>query len=525
MRLDRIWKKWNLLSKYTKYTIAIIITGTLIRFYLAYTSVALSGVETWHLNVAKYVAVIKQIPPFVPFPKETFEYTPLFHIIGAIVYSILKPLSRSVAEVGLKFITPVFSGASLVLIYLIAKKFFNEKITFFVMLFMSFLPIHLSVAAYTTIDTEVAFFIYLSIFLLLNNKLVWSAITFALSYYSKLYGLVFFPLFVYIIIKKSRLKKEAVKKILIFTAITLFLISPWFIRNEIFYGNPTFPMLNKFFKGNVETFVGKKDISPYIMNSKNHLLKWFTGIYGFPEEDKDVRLTLKGISKKSVKDMANTDSGLVFFAFNIYFIMFSIFSVPIIFGIYWLYKKRKLLDTLLIWLCCGILWQLIFIFYVINNSVTRYFVSSIPAIAMLWGYGSYNITKSKFFSKRIIRILASLFIAGMILSFVSVETLKVNYIASRFHKHDDVFKWVSLNIPEHAYFYNTTDLFIYYANGYHTKSIEKIFKEKGFFVTQEEGYVSSPLFLPEKLPAEVKDKVKLIYENKNSRVSIYSIKE
>ena len=515
---------WRDLDAFTRYTFLIILTGIILRFYLALISVSLSGVETWHLNAAKYVASVGNIPAFVPFIKVTFEYTPLYHIIGAILYSFFGLFSRAAGEIALKMVTPLFGSMSLVLVYLIAKKMFkNPRISLYATAFLTFLPIHIYTSVYPVLDGEVAFFIFLGVYCLLYHRILLAAIALAMGFYSKLYGLIYFPVFLFLIYKNNKKKSKVfLKKALIFSVVLLLLISPWFVRNYIHYDNPTFPLFNNFFGGYEQNLVGVR-LNPYLEEDKNFALKMFTGTFGFIEEDKNIQIGLTGITKETVKSMVHTDSPLVVGFFNFYFLAMVMFFLPLFYGLYFFFKKRdKYFGSLLIWFFCGILWQLIFIFAVNNNSVSRYLAAAAPPLAIWWAFGFDKFSKLKFLRKKKQLIkLVSLFAFGFLIFIAAFESYKVYYIADRFHEHDGALGWVNRNVGEHQYFYNTTELFLYYVNGYHTSSLDELFEKGGYIAIQGEDHAGSPLFLPSSLPEGIEERVTLVYANEKSDFSLY----
>lgn len=184
-------------SDYTKYAVLLIIVAIVLRFILAFITHP-SGDGAWIVVVTKFIAENLRLPLFELVGRpEPFWHVPLFHIISAFFYTLF-------GDLGIKLTSPLFGSLSLILTFLIAKKLFNEKIAFYATLFLAFIPIHIYQSAIPLTDSITTFFALLSIFLMLKNKPLLSAVSTGLLLLAKQTGIFLLPLLVYFIYIKNK---------------------------------------------------------------------------------------------------------------------------------------------------------------------------------------------------------------------------------------------------------------------------------------------------------------------------------
>jgi 4-amino-4-deoxy-L-arabinose transferase-like glycosyltransferase len=125
-----------------------------------------------------------------------------------------------------------------ILTYLLAKEWFNEKIALLSSLIISISPIffYLSFHQYTEIPS--AFFALLALFLLVRKKYIWSGISVGLCFLSKFpAGIMLVVIGLFLLIHKQW--KEG---LLVGLGFSLPVI-PYFISNWIYFGSPIEPLL------------------------------------------------------------------------------------------------------------------------------------------------------------------------------------------------------------------------------------------------------------------------------------------
>ena len=235
-------KNFKNLDKYAKLSIILIILFSIIIFTL--TSIHhVSGDACWHISVARFISEEQKIPLNEGLGRdEPFWAPPLFHIITSFVYSVFN------SDFFMKFISPLFSVLTLIFTFLIAKKLFNTKIAFYTLIFLAFIPIFIDYSILSYVESTLVFFIILSIYFAINNKIILSSIAAGLGILTK-YNTVFIILLLIYIIYKNNKNKNLTIKVSIIAIIPLIIALPWFIRNYILLGNPIWPFLNFIFHG------------------------------------------------------------------------------------------------------------------------------------------------------------------------------------------------------------------------------------------------------------------------------------
>ncbi len=515
-------------EKFDKLVIAVITFSFILRVYLSLVSVPLNGVETVHPNIVRYMAETKSIPVFTPLPPtaDLFHYTPLFHIIASSLYSIFINISYFAAEFSMKLISPIFALLTMILIYLISiRLFYSKKVGFYSVLFFAFLPLSITMSTYITLDNEFAFFILLSFYFLITNHFILSSLSFALAYNSKVIALFYSPFIIYALYLRYR-TNNYLKKILLFLLIALILIAPWMIRNAVTLHNPAYPLLNNIFHGYKyeildDTF--NRGGNVYNFFSKNFLAKFFFGLFGIPEENKDIKFTYYGISSDSIKDITDLDFPLIVATFNLWIFAIIIFSIPIFLGFYYLYKnKNKFSLYVIAIIISGTILHVLYIFLA-GDTATRYYSPLLPFLAILWAYGFVNHIQKPIFQLNFVKTFGKFFLVGMLLGFIATEIYKVELLSFGVHKYDPLFKWINIYIPDEAYIYKVSSVITYYTNNYYTDSIEKLLETKGYIITQDPGQTyGPPLYVPSKIPTNIEG-YKEIYSDEESRIKIYKI--
>ncbi len=515
-------------EKFDKLVVAVIAFSFILRIYLSLISVPLNGVETIHPNIIRYMAETKTIPLLAPLPPtaDLFHYTPLFHIIASLLYLIFIHVSYTAAEFSIKMLSPIFALFSMILIYLISIKLFgSKKIGFYAVLFFAFLPLSISMSSYMTLDNEFAFLILLSFYFFITNHFLLSALSLGLSYNVKAIALFYFPFFAYCVYVKYK-SSNYVRKMLLYFVLTLLLVAPWMIRNAIMLDNPVYPLLNNFFNGCKyeildDTF--NKGGNTYNFFSKNFLAKFFFGIFGFPEENKDIKFTYYGISQDSVRSLIKLDSQFAVILLNLWALAIVIFSIPIILGLYYLFKnKEKFSIYVIVIIVSGMIIHMLYI-YLAGDTATRYFSPVIPFLAILWAYGLVMTIQKSFFRASFVKISGKMFIVAMLLGFMATEAYKTQLLAFGVHKYDSLFLWINTYIPDDAYIYEVSGIITYYTNNYYTDSVEKLKETKGYIIIQDPKQIyGPPLYIPSKIPDEIEYYKELYYDTK-SGVKIYKV--
>ncbi len=441
-------KSFNKLEKYTKYSIYIIILFSII--VLSLTSFYhVSGDGCWHIQAGKFIGKNFWIPLLEPIGRdEPFWSPPLYHIIVALVYHLFSAFNNNIADFAIKFISPIFGVLSLIFSFLVIKKLFNTRIAFYSLLFLASIPIFIDYSILSYVEMTLVFFIVLSIYFLIINRVVLAGIAVGLSILTKYNGIFIIPVLVcmlYHYYKKSSDKNQGkiskrllYRNALIIILLPLVISSPWFVRNWILLGNPVWPFLNFFFHGlELKSYTNLNFLN--LINQDLFKATYF-GIFGVPD------------GNYSLFSFFNIP--YFWFLFSIWLVGTLLFLMPLLI---WALNYRKYMKDypqikfLVLW-CLSYL--LLFFLYVINVGVlvSRIILPIFPALAIFWALGLQKIIGDKPNKNLRIAKIAFVIIFAIVIGFIFTEAIKV-IVASKswnFYKQD--FDWVKFNTHADAIF-------------------------------------------------------------------------
>ncbi len=498
-------KKFSELDKCKKHSIIVIVMFSLIVLSLT-SAYHVSGDGCWHIPAARFIAENKKFPLFEPLGRdEPFWSPPLYHIFAAAVYGIFNSISHNAADFAVKFVSPVFGIMSLILSFLIINKLFKSKIAFYSAIFLAFVPIFIDYGILSYVESTLTFFVLLSIYFLLEDKVVLSGIAAGLSVLAKYNGLFILPLLIYLIYKKSDNKKIFYKKSITLLFIAIAVSSPWLIRNWILLGNPIWPFLNFVFHGFAPKSYSAANFS-YILHP-NTIIFTYLGVFGVPDGN------YHSISYFNLPYM------------NILLIVWLagtlIFFTPLILGIFRIIndRKNKIRKILSMWIIPFIL---LFLLYIINVgwSVSRIILPAFPAIAVFWAVGFKkfaSISKSK-----LILVLFILVIAGL----VSSEIIKFSFAAHEWDKYELDFNWVKSNTNSGSIFIANGQCVPYNIERTSLYATDENIKEADYIWVNQNFNLDKVSIYDDKALSFIKSQnYKIEYRNKNTGTIIYSTKQ
>lgn len=491
---------------YNKLTLTVIIVGIILRFSLA-SVYHVAGDACWHLSAARFMAENKEFPLHQQFGREEpFWAPPFFHIMSAVFYSIFGYFGSKAAEFGMKMLSPLMGSLTLVFICLINRKLFNEKITFYSMLFTAFVPMMIDYNVFAYIDSTVTFFIVLSVYFALDGKYIKSSIAAGLAAITKYNGIFILPLLIYIAYKNTRDKKILAKKLLLIFIIPIAIATPWFIRNYYNFGNPFWPFFNFIFHGYPTTAFESADLQSFSLSSIfsiNSITFTYLAIFGVPD---------------------GNYRNIFFFSIPHLKLFFSLWLLGTLFFIFPFAKSRikdkSKLRIIAIWI---FLFLAVLILYIGNAGWTagRFFMPAIPALGMLWGNGLSNMK----FKKQKAKILFFVILTVALVGIVAAESTKVVLASWQWNLYEGDFLWVRQNTSKNsvivpggqclAYNIHRTTLL---ENAENLKKADYIWLNKNFNV--EPRSVAKGIILKE-LQEKNYNKV---YENKETGTLMYKIK-
>ena len=489
-------EKFNNSEKYTKYSILIIILFSII--VLSLTSIYhVAGDACWHLSIGRYIGLNFKIPLYEQFGRdEPFWAPPLYHFVVATVFFIFSLFNSNAANIAIKFISPLFGILTLIFSFLIIKKLFNSKIAYYSMLFLTFLPIFLDYSIFSYVESMLLFFIILSIYFAINNKIIFASIAAGFGILTKYNGLFILPLLIYIVYRNNKGKKNLIASVLIITVLPLILSMPWFIRNYIILGNPIWPFLNFIFNGvDTKTPFHVSDLSRLI--DINIIIFTYLGLFGVPNGSPENLFFFK--------------IPLLNLLITIWLIGTFIFTLPFIY-----FKKIKKKDLIIVWVVPYII---LFILYLVdaNFSVIRIILPVIPALAIVWAHGFDRLLNPKY--KKIIIVLFTLVVLGLI----SSEFIKIKLATNEWNKYNIDFQWVKKNTKKEAVilanwqcsYYNLERLIVNPVN-------ESIIYQADYIWVNQKMSLDFEI-KPQMLTVIENKEFPIAYENKNTGTIIYKV--
>lgn len=491
---------------YRKLTLAVIIIGILLRFSLA-SIYHVSGDACWQLSASRFIAENNKLPLFEEFGRnEPFWAPPLFHFMAAFVYTIFGYFGNNAAEFAVKMISPLLGALTLIFAYLINKKLFNEKITFYSMLFTTFIPMMIDYHVFSYIDGPVTFFVALSVYFALDGKYIKSSVAAGLAAVTKYNGIFILPLLIYIAYKNTENKKDLYKKILAIILIPIIIATPWFIRNYINLGNPFWPFLSFAFKGIETSAFESAEVGSFSLAnifSPKTITFTYLAIFGVPD---------------------GNYKNIFFFDFPYIKIFFAIWILGTLFFVIPFAKSFSIKDKakkriLLIWIA---LFLIVLLLYIGNASWTagRFFMPAIPALGMLYGIGLSNLN----FKNKKIKNLFFIFLFVAIIGLVAAESAKIVLASRAWNFYKDDFKWVKRNTDKDDLIIPGWQCLAYNINRATLKPTLENLKKADYVWANQNFNLETRSIVTDEILAEVKDKnYKKVYENKKTGTIIYRV--
>lgn len=352
------------------------------------------------------------------------------------------------------------------------------------------------------------FFVILSIYFLINDKIALSGISLGLSVLAKYNGIFIAPVLLFIVYKKYGNKNLFLKKSLILILLSLLIASPWLVRNWILLGNPVWPFVNFIFRGIAS--------NSYSQANWNNLarpdlyISTYLGIFGVPDGN--------------INSFSFIKMPFYQFLVPLWVIGTAVFIAPFLIGIF---KSKKNKDEpknnnlnwiLLIWI---IPYLILFAVYAANvgTLISRIILPIFPALAIFWAYG-FDYLRKKNYGKWI-----SIIIVLIILGLVSSEYFKTNIAANSWNKYSQDFDWVKSNTSPNSVFllngqcipYNIERTSLYANN-------ENLNKTDYLWVNQNFALDRRSMLNNDELNLVQSQNPTLVYSNKETGTAVYQIK-
>ncbi len=416
---------------YIKLSVILIVLATILRFAFALTY-AVSGDACWHLSAAKFIATENKIPVFENIGRmQPFWPPPLFHFVSAFLYKLTAPISMNLADLSLKLASPIFGTLSVIILFFIARRLFDERIAFFSMIFINFVPLFLDYSIFSYTDSTTTFFSVLSVYLILKNKHLLSAVSLGLAIIAKYNGIFMYPMLLYLTYRLIKDKNERLKNLFIMAVVPLIISSAWFLRNWILLKNPIWPFLNGIFDGITRGASFNKIDFSFIFN-----LNAYIGPY----------LEFFGLPNGGLNSLSFYNGPFIYYLFSLWVIGTMIFIYPFIKGLF--QNKSKEGNNYFMMSIKILLGSYLFMLFIYLANVgwfgSRLLLPILPFMAILWAKGMVSIKIKRFYLPLIILIGCG---------FIFSEGVKLTIAANEWGLYEEDFNWVKANTNKDDLFY------------------------------------------------------------------------
>ena len=179
---------------------------------------------------------------FIVHGVSTHQYPPLYPIILSVSYIFR---NMEVVYFFMKFINVIISSLIILPAWLLAREFLNEKESILVTILIAIIPSNFAFSSYILAENlfyPVALFAIYFIYKSFTEKSykwdIAAGIFIGLSYLTKTIGIVFLAIIAVLALIKIIKEKgfEQIKKKIILYIVALAIMSPWLIRNLLFFG-------------------------------------------------------------------------------------------------------------------------------------------------------------------------------------------------------------------------------------------------------------------------------------------------
>ena len=390
--------------------IIVIVLGTGLRFYLA-TSENITGDACWHSNVARYMSENGKLPLWENLGREPFWVPPVYHISTAIVYNYTGAIN---------WMSPLFGFLSLLFGFFILDKLFGEKLAFFGILFLTFIPNFVFHSSVPYIDTTMMFFVLASVYFMLQKRYIIGSLFFAFAMLSKYNAMFAFPALMYIL----WVHKAKAGDVLDFFKLPIAFAAVWYVRNWVLFGNPIWPLGNFLFSNAIPMpHLDSRFAITNLLNIQKLVTDAYLSFFGVPNG------LVANLSFIPEPQGLLLGLWLVGTTFMTTFILIGIWKAP--------YKDKGV--KILIVLLLGFLFEHFMMVIDKGNFQSRRMMPAFLTLAMFWAFG-FQSFKNK--NLRKILIMGVLIVT---LGLVGGEIIKNQISHNLWSSYRADFEWIKQN--------------------------------------------------------------------------------
>lgn len=493
----------------------LIILAILLRFILAFIAVP-SGDAAWHLTVARYIATEHQIPTFEFLGRDNFWAPPLFHLIAAVFYSIGNLISESVAEITMKLVSPLASSLLIVLTYSLVKQLKDEKTAKISSLLVAYIPISISLGVQSYVDSTLALFVTLSVYLMLQKRIIFSALAASLAIQTKFTGIFILPLLIYLLLKgekdivSSLKSKRTWVNIAHFTLIAFLVGLPWFVRNAMVFGNPFWPFLIQLLGGVNVPFEAHPQASLSNLRELDYIPQLYFEFFGVPNGH--------------IENLFFFDIPRILIV--LWIIGIILFTIPFILGMIKYIKrlvvKKEHTDIVLTLWCVGFVVMITIYIYEIGGAYFRLLFPLLVPLTLLWVEGYSSISPR--IPQLSIFLLTLLFIAG----FSSGEITKTLLAKQSWEVYEPDYEWIRENTPKESIIFYLGQTLSYHAHRRVTFPPRPLKNEENLYIWVNQNLrLEIQSILPSGMLQEIQSHPNnyLVYNNTRTGTLIYKTQQ
>ena len=480
-----------------------------------------SGDGAWHFGIIRFMAENHRLPMFEPLGRMLFTRPPLYHLISAVFYIVFSIVSKDLAEIIVKLLPSIFASLCLFFTFLIVKKLFNKDVAIYATFFLAFLPLYLFVSFRTMPTILGVLLTTIAVYFALEKRIFVSGLFSGLSLLAKEQsGLIIIPILFIISSNYFGEKKVLVKNIFLFLLVTILIASPHYINTFIKVGDPVWPHGALFFDSPYKqealnmVLPGTKPINIFnILNPEHSIIKPYLEFFGVPH-----LFDVKSLFLFNIFRIPAINLLLLFWLAGT-----ILYLVPLFIGFWKIKKHNASFNVIAIWFLTFLFMIYCYLFF-FGDILVGYLLSGIPALAAIWGFGFFVITKMFARFKKLILLLYILISLGFVMS----AAVKIIYTNNSYQFYQEDYDWLNANVPQDKIIYFNDQTLTYNTHRQSITFSNTTELRNGFVMVNQQYNLNSGLaILPQDMVADIEKNPRfvLVYSNNRTSSKVYEIED